>query len=143
MPRGPLGLKRATSLGPFVETDTNELPTNPPTVQELKDRTHSWREYDPAEFEALLLQGASSREINEALNSMERSRSGSRFTPMLDETHKFFRALDADERKEFWDKNPNLMRWTTIWAASQDLMTFPKYRERKGLPDIGLGARPD
>lgn len=101
--------------------DTDDLTT----VYDLRKRSHSWRNYGPDEFvEAAIADGKV-----EARTELSAVESG-RFEPMLEAGSKFFRALDPDERREFANRNPDMMRWLGAWNMLQDLNPWNEYHDR-------------
>lgn len=92
------------------------------TPKDLDLRPFSIRNFEPEEFIVAAQNGGKAA----ARKSLRRVESG-RFEPMLAEGHKFFRALDPDERRDFAEANPGLMKWLGVWGFLEDLITFPKH----------------
>lgn len=93
-------------------------------------RGHSWRGWEPAELRQKVQEGEMTKtELRETLKFIE----GGRFEPMLEATHKFYIPLDPDERKEFWRRNPDLMRWVNVWAIANTLNRATTHKP-KGVP---------
>lgn len=92
------------------------------TTRELSLRPHSWRSHEPEEYiEAAESDGKP--DARAELSSVE----GGRFVPMLKAGHKFFAALDPDERRDWADQNPEMMDWISVWGYLEDLTAFPKH----------------
>lgn len=101
---------------------TEEFTVDTTTAAELAGRPHSWREYEPAEFMAAYENGEPG-DVRAALARVE----DGRFQAMLSEAHRFFRALDADEREAFAEGNPDLMAWVNVYGLAQDAGAFEDY----------------
>lgn len=112
MPEGPLGFPRLTSLGPLVEDKSPQE-----KMVELSLRPHSYRGYEPDEFIRLLNSGVEKRELRKELGAIE----AGRFKDMLEEAYDFWIPLDLDEQETFYERNPDLVRWLEVYAATEEL----------------------
>lgn len=111
--------KTSRPIGPFfthgraqdVESrDPREL------FDDIKRRTHSYRNYEPEEFFYL----AESEEIGDGeLLDEFKMIEGQRIVPMLDEAYNFFKVLDPDEMRTFNERNPDLMAWMEAYIQLQ------------------------
>lgn len=90
--------------------------------QNLIMRGHSIRNFEPHEIRQLA-HNEGKQSAREVLRFIE----SGRFEPMLDATHKMFRALDPDERRAFAERNPGIMEWVNVWAFTEDLIEFDKF----------------
>lgn len=79
-------------------------------------RGHSWRGWEPAELRKEAKRG-NDQEVREVLEFIE----DGRFRPILKAIHSFYVRLDVDERKEFWRRNPDLMRWVNVFGVAEHL----------------------
>jgi len=129
MPEGPFGLPRFTSIGPFVEQDLEIPDDNQAALRDIQFRPHSIRNYDPREFRLLLDAGVERHELMKVIRSIE----GERFDSMLDEAHRFFRALDEDERQGWARNNPGFMQWLNVWATLEEVQSFEEYEDLDGI----------
>lgn len=109
----------------------------PMTASEFRRRGHSYRNHEPHEFWHAMAAhvnnpetGLSRPAARDILGYLE----GGRFDPMLEATSKVYRALDPDERREFWRRNPDLMEWTCVWNVAQDLMDWRTERPSDAPP---------
>lgn len=118
MPKGPFGVPRLTSIGPFVEEDIDKTLT----AEDLILRPHSIRQYRPEEFRVVAA-NSGKPEAREVLRDVE----SGRFEPVLADFHKFFAHLDLDERKTWANGNPLLMQWVNTWAFLEDLIQFREF----------------
>lgn len=112
MPEGPFGFPRLTSIGPLVEDD----PTPEELFRDITLKSHSWRNYEPDEFIQLLESDFPKDKIREELDVME----SGRFNKMLESAYKFYIHLDLDEKKEFYRRNPDLVRWLEVYGRAED-----------------------
>lgn len=94
-----------------------------PTLDELRRRGHSYRNFDPYEV-ANLMDESGRGEGRQFLGWVE----SGRMQPMLKATFDFYVPLDPDERKMFWRRNPDLMRWTVVYAISEHLNTLTQFK---------------
>jgi len=123
-------------LGPFFthgRADDVESRDPEELFDDIKRRSHSYRNYEPEEFFYL----AESEEIGdeELLNEM-RLIEGQRLIPMLDEIYSFFIPLDLDERKTFNERNPDLMAWVEAYIQLQPATMAPSTTvDIRGLDD--------
>lgn len=92
------------------------------TARDLVDRPHSWREFEPREFVAV----ADNQSKSKARRALKRVEAG-RFYEALNETHRFFAALDADEKRDWADANPDMATWIGAWGYVNDQKTFEEY----------------
>lgn len=100
------------------------MPPDQTTARDLTMRGHSWRNYDPEEFlEAADMDGKV--RAREELRAVE----SGRFYEFLKAGHKFFAPLDPDERREWAERNPDVMDWIGVWGYLEDLTTFPEYTD--------------
>lgn len=94
-----------------------------PTLNELRRRGHSYRNFEPHEVMQLMKEegrGAG----RQFLAFME----SGRYETMLDAAHDMYVRLDADEAKTFWRRNPDLMRWVMVWGVSEHLNPATKHK---------------
>lgn len=85
-------------------------PVSKPTMNDLRIRGHSYRNFEPAE-------------MRDFLGYIE----SGRFKPLLEAVSKFYRALDPDERRRFWKRNPGLMAWVRVYNRAEDLRVWDEY----------------
>jgi hypothetical protein len=92
------------------------------TAFDLAGRPHSWRHYEPEDF----IEANRNDPTVEVRKELQIVESG-RFYDMLEAGHKFFRALDPDERRDFAQANPDLIAWIGVYAHLNHLNTFEEY----------------
>lgn len=83
--------------------------------RDIKLRPHSWRGYEPQEF----MQLARETDQRTARGELKTVEAG-RLAEMLRYTHKFFTPLDADEKRDWANRNPDMVEWMGVWAALED-----------------------
>lgn len=86
---------------------------------------HSWRNFEPEQF-AEAWEDADGQEEVEIRESLEYIESG-RFLPMLEATYKHALHLDADEIKEWCERNPDMAKWIGVYGKVNHCNTFEKY----------------
>jgi len=106
------------------------------TLNELRKRGHSYRNFEPYEI-AQLMTDQSRDTGREFLAWME----GGRFQPMCKQVWNMSKSLDIDEIETFWRRNPDVMRWATIWAVSETV-SLPNRFKPDGIPMYPRGNAP-
>lgn len=110
-PEGPFGFPRLMNVGPFVEEeDAKEL------FLDITTRPHSYRHYDPEEFIRLIESDYDKKDLRTELKSIE----AGRFYTMIKDAHKFWWPLDEDEMEDFYNVNPDLVKWIEVYARLDD-----------------------
>lgn len=110
-PEGPLGFPRLMNIGPFVEEENAEE-----LFLDITTRAHSYRHYEPEEFIRLIESGYDQEELRTELKVIE----AGRFYDMLKSTHNFWWRLDEDEMEDFYNVNPDLVKWVEVYARLED-----------------------
>lgn len=92
------------------------------TSEELLRRPHSYREYEPREFDTVI-----DREgVEAAREALDRVEAG-RWAEMLKGVHDAYVPLDgargrrSNERARMWRNNPGLLHWVGVWARANFL----------------------
>lgn len=98
-----------------------------PTAQDLIDRTHSYRNHEPQDY-IDALENSSDEAVMAALGRLE----GGRFEPLLATTSKFFFKLDRDEMETFTRRNPDLVRWMSVWNRLHGYNPYAEWFELAG-----------
>lgn len=112
MPEGPFGFPRLTSIGPFVDEYRNPAHL----LKDIMKRPHSWRHYEPQEFQYLIDEEYKKSRVRQELRGIE----AGRFHEYLENAHEFWWPLDVDEKVEFAEKNPRLVQWIEVYAQLED-----------------------
>lgn len=92
------------------------------TAHDLALRPHSWRHYEPEEF-VVAAKNSGKVEARQEFRAVE----AGRFAPFVEAGHKFFRALDPDERDAWASRNPDMMEWIGAWGFLMNLNTFEEW----------------
>lgn len=94
------------------------------TAQELAFRAHSYRNFEPEEFE-LAADVSGDAKTREALQTVE---SGRLFT-FLEATSSMFSRLDTDEKRLFTRRNPMLVMWMSVFNRVNDFNPYSEFRD--------------
>lgn len=98
------------------------------TLEDMKSRAHSLREWEAEDFLTALDEGGAKNEVRYQLRRME----DGRFHEMLSDAHDMFARLDPDERRMWAEANQNMMEWVHVFGRLEDLHPFPDYVEFVG-----------
>lgn len=103
--------------------DYKELEDEGGNLRDIRLRSHSYRNYSPAEFHRLIDEAEDRKQLSEIRDEFDVIEAG-RMAEMLKIFHNFYWRLDRDEMELFAQRNPGILEWVNVWARLNHQQQF-------------------